>query len=1123
MNKTKKRSFTVLLCALVCALALVLSLGILSACGGSESANVDESTGEATWYYGDAEPAEGLGKAGDYYLNTKTLASYVKEGKTWREATAGETGSWYNGTEAPQDTLGNPNDLYLNTKTGELYRKTEGGWGSPLLVLQGKDGREGVIWHSGEGVPGTIEDAHEGDFYLDYSEFRVYQLQADGTWNPLGSLKGSDGVTPTIEGFLTGTGAPDPALGADNDFYLDTESGKIWQKNGYWSSKGSLGNLNASQIKEIRYIHRQYGKQHYGQWSIRNPLDEMGDTWSIIQADQFIYGYWLLFEDNSSFFIPAKCTHATSAGQNALITLYNDDCTFGTVQILKCAYCGETVTQVTEPTGNPNHRYAEGWTSDETDHWHAVTCSHRDAPVQKFGHAWRDYYTVDYDGESVKGYIKWQECRVCGYKISEKIITADSLVQGDTVHISNADEWNAFAKAVNSGATYGEGKKFSEATVELDGDINFGGMELIPVGVPTNAADVTDRTNGAYLDLKAEAHIEGGFSGHFDGKGHKISGFTLDSGNFTGLFGYLNNATVTDLTVEKATVTGDAFVGTVAGFITGTDVRISKVTVVDTKVKGLVHVGGIAGYAKNAGPQVTTANTGSEAAIKNCTVMSVTGTSANHDSAMTVTAAFANKPDSDGYYFDGTNVGGILGTSYSSSVIGCYVKEILVRVAPGCTGSAIVGYAEGTETEKSIVVGNIVSVQNGANNCFSDANYYTKDGITRVPGDGGRGKYKIKVQKFGLGYTGDVNGNGNLYVHHKKYIKDQDEIYWERFVVNSNKESTTETPYEGAGGLTSIAFRSYRQNDEGPVENISTADQLETWATRVDGGASYANYTIKLMNDIPFPEGQTWYPISIFSPENSPLQNAVFDGQGYTISNLHTEEDASTSYPYGVAMFGVVTGTFTIQNVTFDDAHMHFNEGEYYGNVVGVVVAYAYGNLTFNNVSVTNSEVWGFGKVGTLLGMGADPGVHITFNGCTSENNILHGAYNVGGFAGNIQRASDGTDNTVFVKDSGNLSKGNQYILNQKEFTVDAEADFLHNDRTGTTYDQIVKGVYVEVGAAGYLYGGWAEYYISYGSSSYDPLITTGEYAGYRVANSEICMNEAQTFEHGYVPPVTEE
>ncbi len=1120
--KGKKRIS--LLAVLICIFALVFSMGIMSACG-----NTDDSASSNQWYYGAEVPADTLGTEGDFYLNTKTLSSYKKTSAGWTAVAMDESGDWLYGVGGPKAEQGALNDFYLDTQNGDLYQKTAEGWKN-ILKLFGKNGRDGVLWFSGDKAPEAsdplLKDAIKGDFYLDYSKFDVYQLGEDGTWNPLGSLKGHDGVTPQIEGFLTGTGDPDSSLGKENDFYLNTETGEIWQKSTTWESKGSFGTLSSYHITSIQYIHRRYGKLHYGQGSIQNPVSEMGGTWSLIPADESIHGYWLLFEDGNSFFIPVECWHSSLDGQNAPLILYNDDCTFGTVQILKCAYCGETVTRVTEPTSNPKHRYAEGWTSDEADHWHAATCSHRDAPVQKFGHVWREYYTVDYDeageaGKEVKGYVKWRECSVCGYV--ERVIDLEKLMEGDVLHISSADEWNAFATAVNNGDTYGENKKYSEATVELDSDIKFGGMELIPVGVPTNAATVTDRSNGAYLDLKAEANIQGGFSGKFDGKGHKISGFTLDSGNFTGIFGYLNNATVTDFIVENATITGDAFVGAVAGYITGENVRISKVTVVDTKVTGLVHVGGIAGYAKDAGPQMTTASAGNDAAIKNCTVMSVTGTAAHYNSATTVTAAFANEPDSDGYYYDGTNAGGILGTSYSSSVIGCYVKEILVRVHTSCTESAIVGYAEGTAEAKSIVVGNIVSIQYGAQNMFMDANYYTKDGKTYIP-SAGSGSYKTKVEKLGLAYKGDLGGYGNLYVHHKKYIEGQDETYWENFVVkSSNEESTEKTPYEGAGNLTSIALRAYRQNDEEPVLNIANAGQLIAWGNNINHEQSYANYTINLLNDIPFITEQYWNPISYFNAENSPLQNATFDGQNHTITNLHTAERATTPYPYGAAMFGVVTGTFTIKNVTFNDAHMHFNEGEFYGNVVAVVVGYAYGNLTFTNVKVTNSEVWGFGKVGTLLGMGADPGVHITFNGCTSENNILHGAYNVGGFAGNIQRAADGTDNTEFVKDSGNLSKGNQYILNQTELTVDAEADFLHNDRTGTTYDQIVKGVYVEVGAAGYLYGGWAEYYISYGSSSYDPLITTGEYAGDYIANSEVCMNDPETFVHSDTPIVPEE
>ena len=1114
--KGKKRIS--LLAVLICIFALVFSMGIMSACG-----NTDDSASSNQWYYGAEVPADTLGTEGDFYLNTKTLSSYKKTSAGWTAVAMDESGDWLYGVGGPKAEQGALNDFYLDTAEGDLYQKTAEGWKN-ILKLFGKNGRDGVVWFSGNGNPNGLEDktpltgSMKGDFYLDLkdSKFDVYQLDADGiTWNYLGTLKGDDGVTPQIEGFLTGTGDPDSSLGKENDFYLNTATGEIWQKSTTWESKGSFGNLESSHIKEIQYNTRSWGKYNRDIRVILNE-DSLGELPDYYHDLDPIYGYWVIFDDNSALFIQKVCTHTTSGStQNAPLVLYNDDCTYGTVQILKCAYCGETVTILKDPTGNPNHHYAEGWTSDETDHWHAATCSHKDAPVQKLGHVWREYYTIDYDeaGKEVKGYVKWRECSVCGYV--EKVIDLEKLVQADVLHISNVDEWNAFATAVNNGDTYGEGKKFSEATVELDGDINFGGMELIPVGVPTNAATVTDRTNGAYLNLKAGAVIEGGFSGSFDGKDHKISGFTLDSGNFTGVFGYLNNATVTDLTVEKATITGDAFVGAVAGYITGEDVRISKVTVVDTKVTGLVHVGGIAGYAKNAGPQVTTTPKDQDAAIKNCTVMSTTGTASTRNSATVVMAAFANEPDSDGYYYDGTNVGGILGTSYSSSVIGCYVKEIMVLAGATCTYSAIVGYAEGTAEAKSIVVGNIVSIQNGVQNICKVPNYFTKDGKTRVPDDGGRGKYKTKVQKLGLGITGTSYLSeqiGDNYVHH---TTEQNQYV----VANSNEESMTKTPYDGAGAVASIAFRAYRQNDAGTVVDISDADELIAWGDSVNGGESYANFTIKLLNDIPF-TGQTWYPISIFRAENSPLQNAVFDGQGYTISNLQTAQEGS--YAYGVGLFGVVTGTFTIQNVTFDHAHTHFYDNEYNGNVVAVVVGYAYGNLTFTNVKVTNSEVWGFGKVGALLGMGADPGVHITFNGCTSENNILHGAYNVGGFAGNIQRAADGTDNTEFVKDSGNLSKGNQYILNQTELTVDAEADFLHNDRTGTTYDQIVKGVYVEVGAAGFLYGGWAEYYISYGSSSYDPLITTGEYAGYRVANSEICMNEAKTFVHSDTPIVPE-
>ncbi len=219
MNKTRKRSFSALLFVLASLFVLVLSLGIFCACG-SESASTEEngandSASGSTWYYGDKEPAQDLGREGDYYLNTETLASYVKEGKTWRAAANGEVGSWYYGTAEPNANLGSPNDFYLNTKTGELYQKSAGGWGDPILTLQGEKGRDGVVWFSGDKAPEeddpALKDAQPGDFYLDYSKFDVYQLKADKTWgDPLGTIKGDPGddAKDPVQ-FFNGDGEPD--------------------------------------------------------------------------------------------------------------------------------------------------------------------------------------------------------------------------------------------------------------------------------------------------------------------------------------------------------------------------------------------------------------------------------------------------------------------------------------------------------------------------------------------------------------------------------------------------------------------------------------------------------------------------------------------------------------------------------------------------------------------------------------------------------------------------------------------------------------------------------------------------------------------------------------------------
>ena len=57
------------------------------------------------------------------------------------------------------------------------------------------------------------------------------------------------------------------------------------------------------------------------------------------------------------------------------------------------------------------------------------------------------------------------------------------------------------------------------------------------------------------------------FTGSLDGQGHTISGFTINrpTTNYVGLFGYLNGATVKNLTLMGDQISGQSYVGSIAG------------------------------------------------------------------------------------------------------------------------------------------------------------------------------------------------------------------------------------------------------------------------------------------------------------------------------------------------------------------------------------------------------------------------------------------------------------------------------------------------------------------------------------------------------------------------------
>ena len=281
------------------------------------------------------------------------------------------------------------------------------------------------------------------------------------------------------------------------------------------------------------------------------------------------------------------------------------------------------------------------------------------------------------------------------------------------------------------------------------------------------------------------------------------------------------------------------------------------------------------------------------------------------------------------------------------------------------------------------------------------------------------------------------------------------------------------------------------------VVTVASAEELALFAKEVtDDGKNYSGYTLNLANDADLGE-YLWKPINGYNR----LSGIVVNGNGHTIRNMKVR-GCTNSSGYGAGFIGDINGAVTVKDIAFDGADVFFvnyAKPQFAGNVGGVVLGYTYGTTLFENVSVTNSSIWGFGKIGILLGMGADPGVKVTFKDCVSKNNTIHAAYDMGGLAGMIQRGN-GVDNASVE----NCTVENITVDYYEECVdVQGKATLKENDKNGADVIKEVSGKYWVNG--GYYWGGYADYYVSYGDSSYDAPV---EGYSMRLANSEYCVNK---------------
>ncbi len=192
-------------------------------------------------------------------------------------------------------------------------------------------------------------------------------------------------------------------------------------------------------------------------------------------------------------------------------------------------------------------------------------------------------------------------------------ITQDGNYSDGCYHISTAAELRylgslvagSYYNAVGEVVQLEEKDSFEGKTIVLDDDID---ISQVCGATGFDAGGNYTGENGTYsASWQPIGSSTCQFKGTLDGKNHKITGLYIDAEEeYQGLFGYINNATIKDLTVNGTVVSTENYAAMLTAYASGT-VKIENV-----KVEGSVTSSDYSGaFIGNSAAVLTMANCGS--------------------------------------------------------------------------------------------------------------------------------------------------------------------------------------------------------------------------------------------------------------------------------------------------------------------------------------------------------------------------------------------------------------------------------------------------------------------------------------------------------------------------------
>ncbi|MBB3188767.1 right-handed parallel beta-helix repeat-containing protein [Microbacter margulisiae] len=325
---------------------------------------------------------------------------------------------------------------------------------------------------------------------------------------------------------------------------------------------------------------------------------------------------------------------------------------------------------------------------------------------------------------------------------------------GSTLYINSSQDLAQMAYLVNHGTT-----TFAGQTIILNVDIDLNGSNYVwtPIGTSSNHS----------------------FYGVFNGQNHIISNVTVNSSsNDIGFFGYVTftywptpTAAIQNLIITNATITGNAYVGGLVGYISGqvpiTNCSVSGNVTASTESNN-AYVGGLVGYY-SLNNSVTMSGCSSSASVTSTNNNDYTGGLIGYvtSGSFTMTNCSATGAISGGDY-----TGGLIGRlSGQATISNCYATGNIGTSANNYIGGFLGYWDGGGSISSSYAAGNISGSNNyiggfigyePTNNGSNISNCYAMGSVSGNQYAGGFCGYANGLTNTFCYATGSVIGSSNV-------------------------------------------------------------------------------------------------------------------------------------------------------------------------------------------------------------------------------------------------------------------------------------------------------------------------------------------------------------------------